>query len=166
MRTLLTATVATLPLLLSPATPGIAQATDAKPLVLTVEQAIRVANGLSQLDCYQPVDGGIQQGCKKYFDIDLATHMIMARNIQKGSDVSRSYNTERSKRVVAVYEKDGKMSDEARARLELEDNLALTTSSGVTMECIRPDHLFKEATPAASTIIAMVLSITSCPPGS
>lgn len=141
------------------ATPLTAAAQEKSPQVLTVEQVIKVSNGLAQLDCFQAMDGGIQQGCKKQFEISLATRLIMARNIDKGSTVFQSYQKERARRQKALMNDKGELDSAARARFDIEDREALEAPSGVTMEHVKKEDILKESTPAPSTVIALILPI-------
>lgn len=137
-----------------------AQAQDKPPQMLTVEQAIKVSNGLSQLDCFQPMDGGIQQGCKRQFEISLATRLVVARNIERGTAVFQSYQKEREKRRKSlIMNEKGDIDKIAEVRFNIEDREALEAPSGVTMDRIKRDDIFKEATPMSSNVLALILPI-------
>ncbi len=128
------------------------------PQVLTVEQAIRVSNGLSQLDCFQPMEG--QQGCKKQFEISLATRLVIARDIERGTAVFQSYQKEREKRRKAlIMNEKGDIDRIAEQRFNVEDREALEASSGVTMERIKKDEILKESTPVPANVLALILPI-------
>lgn len=127
--------------------------------MLTVEQAIRISNGLAQLDCFQPMDGGLAQGCKKRYDIGLPALSIISRNIEKGTSVFQSYRKAMTQRRAALMDEKGVLDPAAQIKLEIEDRATLEAPSGVVMDHLKESDVLTAATPMPGTVLTMIRPI-------
>jgi len=128
---------------------------------LSVDQTIRVTNGLSQLDKYDGIckDGAIEKTCPKFYNLGMGIRLAIARNMDKGTQVGKIYTAQRQALIARLSGGNTKVPDDKMAEFIVEDQKSLDAASGVTMEHIKRSDLKLDENPIPATVLYMIIPI-------
>ncbi len=132
-----------------------------EPKFLSVDQIIRVTNGLSQLDKYDGIckDGAIEKTCPRFYNFGMGVRLAIARNIDKGSQVGKIYTAQRQSLIARLSGGGTKVPDDKMGEFLAEDQKAMDAASGVVMEHIKRSDLKLDENPVPATILYMIIPI-------
>ena len=132
-----------------------------EPKYLSVEQAIRVTNGLGQLDGYDGTckDGATEKTCRKLYNLGMGVRMTIAKNMDKGVAVGKIYNKARQDLIAQLSEGGTKVPDENMSKFLAEDAKAQEASSGVIMDRINKSDLKLDENPIPATVLYQIIPI-------
>ena len=126
----------------------------------TVEQAIQIGNGLSQLDGYDDCrDGEKGKDCHHLYKFSGSLRLTIALDLAEYRRIAAAYSVVRQALIVQYSNGSGNVPSDQIAAFNTEDRRVLDSPSDVKYGRIKRDDLKIEDNPIPASVLSLILPI-------